>query len=161
MRVFENQFRDHRRFLTNSGSREKITYQARYNEKGQIILEEKGREDLYGYIQSFKDSVDIHVLLARFKNGDVEALNKVQGFYADITGMPTTFADALNVVHDAETFFASLPIEKRAEFHHNFAEFLAACDRPDNLARIFGGAVESDDVPVESVKDKEVPVNEP
>ncbi|MEM3862041.1 MAG: hypothetical protein QW203_06145 [Thermoplasmatales archaeon] len=138
MMQFENQFRDHKRFLTGVGSREKITYEARYNPKGQLELHEKGKEDWYGYIQSHKDSVDIHVLLERFQRGDVDVLNRVQGFYGDITGYPSTFADALNIVRSGQEFFDSLPVEERAKYNHNFSEFLASFDSPDNLARIFG-----------------------
>lgn len=141
MMQFENQFRDHKRFLTGVGSREKITYEARYNPKGQLELHEKGKEDWYGYIQSHKDSVDIHLILERFQRGDVDVLNRVQGFYGDITSMPSTFADALNIVRSSEEFFNSLPVEERAKFNHNFSEFLASFDTPDNLARLFGGAV--------------------
>lgn len=136
---FENQFRDHKRFLTGVGSREKITYEARYNSKGQLELNEKGKEDWYGYIQSHKDSVDIHVLLERFQRGDVDVLNRVQGFYGDITSMPSTFADALNIVRVSEDFFNSLPVDERAKYNHNFSEFLASFDSPDNLRRLFPG----------------------
>lgn len=138
MIAFENQYRDHKRFLTGVGSREKITYEARYNAKGQLELNEKGKEDWYGYIQSYKDSVDIHVLLERFQRGDVDVLNRVQGFYGDITGYPSTFADALNIVRSSEEFFNSLPVEERAKYNHSFSEFLAAFDSPDTLARLFG-----------------------
>lgn len=138
MMQFENQFRDHKRFLTGVGSREKITYEARYNAKGQLELNEKGKEDWYGYIQSHKDSVDIHVLLERFQRGDVDVLNRVQGFYGDITSYPSTFADALNIVRSGQEFFDSLPVEERAKYNHNFSEFLAALDSPDTLARLFG-----------------------
>lgn len=141
MIAFANQYRDHKHFLTGVGSREKITYEARYNAKGQLELHEKGKEDWYGYIQSYKDSVDIHVLLERFQRGDVDVLNRVQGFYGDITSMPSTFADALNIVRSSEEFFNSLPVEERAKFNHNFSEFLASFDTPDNLARLFGGVV--------------------
>lgn len=138
MIAFANQYRDHKRFLTGVGSREKITYEARYNANGQLELHEKGKEDWYGYIQSHKDSVDIHVLLERFQRGDVDVLNRVQGFYGDITAYPNTFADALNVVHSSQEFFNSLPVEERAKYNHNFSEFLASFDNPDTLARIFG-----------------------
>lgn len=136
---FENQFREHKHFLTGVGSREKITYEARYNPKGQLELHEKGKEDWYGYIQSHKDSVDIHVLLERFQRGDVDVLNRVQGFYGDITSMPSTFADALNIVRASEDFFNSLPVDERAKYNHNFSEFLASFDSPDNLRRLFPG----------------------
>uniref|UniRef100_A0AAU8B5C2 Internal scaffolding protein n=1 Tax=Dulem virus 131 TaxID=3145608 RepID=A0AAU8B5C2_9VIRU len=138
MRTFSNQFRDHERHLSNLGSRDKITYAARYDESGRLVLDEKGREDWYGYIQSHRDSVDIHVLLARFKNGEVDVLNRVQGFYGDITNMPGTFADALNLVRSSEEFFNSLPVEERAKYNHSFSEFLASFDSPANLARLFG-----------------------
>ena len=138
MIAFANQYRDHKRFLTGVGSREKITYEARYNSNGQLELNEKGKEDWYGYIQSHKDSVDIHVLLERFQRGDVDVLNRVQGFYGDITAYPNTFADALNVVRSSQEFFNSLPVEERAKYNHNFSEFLASFDNPDTLARIFG-----------------------
>lgn len=139
MMKFANQYRDHEHFLTNVGSREKVTYEARYNAKGQLELNEKGKEDWYGYIQSHKDSVDIHVLLDRFQRGDVDVLNRMQGFYGDITAYPSTFADALNIVRSSEEFFNSLPVEERAKYNHNFSEFLAAFDSPDNLATLFGG----------------------
>ena len=138
---FANQYRDHQHFLTNAGEREKIIYEARYNEKGQLELKEKGREDWYGYIQSHKDSVDIHVILDRFQRGDVEVLNRVQGFYGDISQYPNTFADALNIVRSAEDFFSSLPVEERARYNHNFSEFLASFDNPDSLSRLFNDVV--------------------
>lgn len=145
MMKFANQYRDHEHFLTNVGSREKVTYEARYNAKGQLELIEKGKEDWYGYIQSHKDSVDIHVLLDRFQRGDIDVLNRVQGFYGDITNYPSTFADALNIVRSSEEFFNSLPVEERAKYNHNFSEFLAAFDSQDNLARIFGIKKPSDE----------------
>ena len=78
------------------------------------------------------------MLLERFQRGDVDVLNRVQGFYGDITGYPSTFADALNIVRSSEEFFNSLPVEERAKYNHSFSEFLAAFDSPDTLARLFG-----------------------
>lgn len=158
---FSNQYRQHERFLSNVGERDKIVYGASYNEKGQLILEEKGREDWYGFIQSHKDSVDIHVLLARFKNGETDVLNRIQGFYGDITGMPDSFADALNLVRSSEEFFNSLPVEERAKYNHNFSEFLAAFDSPDNLARMFGVDIQPDDLKVTPVVENPVQKEEP
>ena len=137
---FANQFREHEHFLTNGGNREKIVYGACYNDNGRLVIEEKGREDWYGYIQSHKDSVDIHVLLQKFQNGDTEVMNRVQGFYGDITGYPSTLAGALNIVRSGEDFFNSLPVDERAKYNHNFAEFLASFDTPDNLRRLFSSA---------------------
>lgn len=123
---FKHQFNGRKRRVANAGSRIKTKYSGHYDEKGRVILEECGTENLYDYIQSFKESCDIHVLLKRYVNGDTDALARVQGFYADITEMPNTLAGALNVVNDTEAFFDTLPVEMRAKFGHNFGQFLAS-----------------------------------
>lgn len=126
MREWKNQFSDRRRFRTNHGDRMHKLYGAVYDEQGRIRLEEKGEESLYDHIQSFAESVDIHVLLKRFANGEPDVLSRVQGFYGDFTGLPTNYAQLLNTVNDGERMFNSLPVEVRAEFGHNFHEFMNA-----------------------------------
>lgn len=91
---------------------------------------------LYSFIQSHADSVDIHVLLARYKNGEVDALSRVQGAYGDFTDMPTTYAELLNRVNEGKAFFESLPVDIRAKFDHNFAQFMAGMDKPDFLDKL-------------------------
>lgn len=134
--MFKTQYDARDRVLSNSGSPVKKTYGGSYNERGQLILTEKGQEDLYGYIQSFAESVDINVILARFCNGESDALSKVQGFYGDITGMPTTYADALNRIDECREMFQKLPVETRAKFNHSFTEFLAGSQADDFLEKL-------------------------
>ena len=123
---------------SNVGSREKITYGASYDEDGRIVLEEKGRENLYDYIQSHRDSCDIHVLLKRYANGEVDVLSQVQGSYGDFTEMPKTYAELLNKINEGETFFNSLPVETRAKFGHSFTQFMASLDSPDLYEMLTG-----------------------
>lgn len=126
---FKTQFRDRERFHSNVGNRMHKLYGAVYDDQGRIQLEEKGEESLYDHIQSFKDSVDIHVILKRFANGEADVLSKVQGFYGDFTGLPTNYAQLLNTVADGENLFESLPVETRAKFGHSFNEFMTClCD---------------------------------
>ncbi|MBU5626552.1 hypothetical protein KQI82_06415 [Oscillibacter sp. MSJ-2] len=144
---FKTQFDPHDRVHCNEGVPVKILYGAVYDDVGRMNLEEKGRENLYDYIQSFAESVDIHVLLKRFANGETDVLSRVQGAYGDFTQFPTTYAEMLNVVQRGEDFFNELPVETRAKFGHDFSQFIAAMDSPDFLSRI-GAAPEQ--VPVES-----------
>lgn len=123
---------------SNVGSREKILYGASYDEDGRIVLEEKGRENLYDYIQSHRDSCDIHVLLKRYANGEVDVLSQVQGSYGDFTEMPKTYAELLNKINEGETFFNSLPVETRAKFGHSFTQFMASLDSPDLYEMLTG-----------------------
>ena len=133
---FATQYRERTRFPSNLGERERILYQPKFDENGVMDLVESGREDLYDFIQSHAESVDIHVLLARYQNGDIDALSRVQGAYGDFTNMPTSYAELLNKVNEGQSFFNSLPVDIRAKFNHNFAEFMAGMDKPDFLDKL-------------------------
>lgn len=128
-RKWKTQFAGNGRIHSKHGDRMRKTYGAVFDEKGSVRLEEKGQEDLYGYIQSFADSVDIHVILKRFANGETDVLSRVQGFYGDYTELPKDYAQMLNVVNGGEQLFNSLPVDVRSKFGHNFNTFMTAlCD---------------------------------
>lgn len=139
---FRTQFDEHQDFFTEPGDPVKILYGPKFNDDGVMDLIETGQEDLYGYIQSHAMSVDIHVILQRFQDGDVTALTRVQGAYGDFTQMPKTYAEMLNSMIAAESYFNSLPVDVRAEFGHSFQQFLASIDQPDFAERM-GKHVES------------------
>lgn len=133
---FSTQYDARDRVSTNPGSRIRVTYGGRYDEKGRVVLEETGRENLYEQIQSYADSCDIHVLMQRYRNGDVSALSQVQGFYGDVLDFPKTYAEALNHMNEMERAFMSLPPDVRSKFGNSFSEFLAASGEPDFLERM-------------------------
>ncbi len=133
---FNTQYDARDRIVSNPGSPVKQLYAGSYNECGQVELREDGTEDLYAFIQSFADSTDIHAILRRFENGEVDVLEKVQGFYGDVTEMPKTYAEALQRIADSEKVFMSLPVDVRAKFGHSFSEFLAASNDADFLERL-------------------------
>ncbi len=135
-KFFKTQYDARDRIESNSGNPIKQLYSGSYNERGQVELVEDGTEDLYAYIQSFAESTDIHSILQRYQNGEVDVLEKVQGFYGDITEMPKTYAEALQRIADSEKVFMSLPVEVRAKFGHSFSQFLAASQEPDFLERL-------------------------
>lgn len=150
---FVTQYRPRIRFISNGGQRERILYQPKFDENGVMDLVESGKEDLYDFIQSYAESVDIHVILARFQNGDIDALSRVQGAYGDFTNMPTSYAELLNRVNEGQSFFNSLPVDIRAKFNHNFAEFMAGMDKPDFLEKL-GIKSEPEPEPVPPVEPK-------
>ncbi len=159
--AFKTQYDARDRIQSNPGNPIKQLYAGSYNERGQVELREDGTEDLYAFIQSFAESTDIHSILRRFENGEVDVLEKVQGFYGDVTEMPKTYAEALQRIADSEKVFMSLPVDVRAKFGHSFSEFLAASNDADFLERL-GVQVETPVTPepepevVKPVVDKEV-----
>ena len=132
---FKTQYDARDRVFTDSGSPEHITYAGHYDEKGRVVLEEAGRENLYDYIQSYAESCDIHVLMKRYANGDVDALSQKQGFYGDFLD-PKTYAEALNHMNEMERQFMALPVETREKFGNSFTEFLAASGEADFLDKL-------------------------
>ncbi len=134
--MFKTQYDARDRIQSNPGNPLKQLYTGSYNERGQVELHEDGTEDLYAFIQSFAESTDIHAIMSRFENGEVDVLEKVQGFYGDVTEMPKTYAEALQRIADSEKVFMSLPVDVRAKFGHSFSEFLAASNDADFLDRL-------------------------
>lgn len=121
----------HERVYAHIGTPDKVVYAGVYDEKGKFEVIEKGRLSLYNEIQSERDSVDIYAMLARFSNGDQQALNKVQGVYGDVTKMPRTYAEMLQTLYNAESTFAGLPVELKAKFGNDVNRFIASMDTPE------------------------------
>ena len=133
---FKTQYDARDRIFSDPGSPEHITYAGHYDEKGRVVLEASGRENIYDFIQSHAESCDIHVLMKRYLNGDVAALSQKQGFYGDFLDFPKTYAEALNHMNEMERQFMALPVETREKFGNSFTEFLAASAEPDFLDRL-------------------------
>lgn len=128
MMKFRTQYDQRERVPANAGTREHILYTTQFDEQGNHTLVESGKENLYDYIQSHKESVDIHVIMERFARGDVQALQRRQAMFGDFTELPTTYAGMLNAIQLGEQHFMSLPLEVRQRFDNNFAKWLAAMD---------------------------------
>lgn len=119
------------RIYQEPGDRVKTVYSPFYDDFGVMQLRPTGKHDLYAEIQSHAESVDIHVLMERYQQGDAGVLARVQGAYGDFTQLPSTFAEALNLMTAAEQYFLGLPVETRALFGHDFRQFIASMDQPD------------------------------
>lgn len=126
--MFKSHFDEHERVPQNLGDPVKIIYSPVFDKEGNLELQPSGKENLYDFIQSHAESVDIHVILERFARGDISALSKVQGTYGDFTTIPKTYADLLNAVIQGEAYFMSLPVETRAKFDHDFHKWMAGMD---------------------------------
>lgn len=129
--TFYTQFNHPRSGFSNSGCAEKVVLSPVFDDKGVMDLQPSGKLNIYDEIQSHKDSVDIHVLLKRYQNGELDVFSKASGVYVDVTNMPTTYAEMLNVVNRAEEQFNSLTVEQRAKFGHSFEQFLATAGTQD------------------------------
>lgn len=136
------------------GERFAISYTASYDDNGVLVLKEVGKRDVYSDIQLYKDECDVNLLIERYKQGDIGVLERVRGFYADVSESPKNLADVLNTVAKAEQFFDSLPIEVKQAFNNSFSEFLVATEKKDFMNQF------EPVKPVPPVDDKEVTTDE-
>lgn len=109
---------------TNSGDRYKVEYDSYFDKEGNLCLKEVGKHDMYMDIQADAQSTDINVLIAKYKAGDHSALNRVQGFYTDVSGFPDNIVDVYNLIQDAQDHFESLDPAIKAKFDNTFEKFL-------------------------------------
>lgn len=136
--VFPTQFDARDRTISNVGDRIKQLYEARVDNNGTVDLVEAGRENLYDYIQSFKESCDINTIVKRFASGDTDVLARRQATYGDFTQLPGTYAELLNTVIQGENYFNSLPLDTRAKFNHSFHEWMASMDNMQEFVEKMG-----------------------
>lgn len=133
MNEFRTQFSPHERIYSESGRRIVPTYSGSYDSKGRLIVKQDGEHDLFSEIQSHKEECDIHFILSRYLAGDEDALNRVQGWYGDVTVLPKTFAEMFNFMERSRKVFDQLSIEVKSKFGNSFEQFLAASQQPDFL----------------------------
>lgn len=126
--MFKTRYCEHDRFHCDSGSRFEPEYATHFDENGELIFEVVGQIDLYDRIQSHADSVDVNLILRRYSNGEIDALDRYKGFYADVSDLPDNYAELLNRINEAERFFNSLPAEEKDRFGNSFSVFLSQLD---------------------------------
>lgn len=75
--------------------------------------------------QSFKDECDVNKIIARFeKTGMIEAINKNQPFYGDVSAL-VDYHEALNVVAEAQSLFNAMSAEVRERFSNDPEKMIA------------------------------------
>lgn len=99
-------------------------YELEYSPQGVPHLIPVGTYDLYDVIQSFKDECDLGKIFQRYANGDVMALNKRQGVYADISDLPADVFAANSMIKRVKEIYEQLDETTRANYA-SFEDFVA------------------------------------
>lgn len=111
---------------TPSGTGTEWTWKEQFDDKGVLSIVHDKLRNVQEEIQSHAESVDLKVLIARYENGDMSALNQKQPSFADIIDVPNSYADVMNMRATTKRYFYDLPVNVRAEFNHDFDQFAAA-----------------------------------
>lgn len=116
---------DPNKFVTNPGDKYHILYSPVVNSDGTINLIESGKDDIQEMIDSYREQTDMSYILQAMANGDTSVLSHKQPMYGDFTDMPKTYAQALQMVIDAETQFNKLPLDIRNKFDNDYKQWFA------------------------------------
>lgn len=77
-----------------------------------------GETDQYAFIQSFADSCDLARIVERAASGDLTVLQRVQGVYTDVSALPETMTDLMNLGIIGKDAWDRLSDEVKAKFEN-------------------------------------------
>lgn len=99
--MFLSRYDDHDRFFTCAGHRLQTEYIEVIKPNGNPGLEAVGQIDLVELHQQDRDSVDIPQIVARYRNGDITALDcGAHPMYYDRTLLPDDPAEVIALMRD-------------------------------------------------------------
>ena len=126
-------------FSSPRGNGERVIFEERIVD-GSKQLVATGKESLKDFIEASKSETLISNIIKRFEQGDINVLSKVQGFYADVTDMPSDLASAQRHLITLEDKFNNLPSEVKTRFDNSFNKFVEEVSHSsiDDFAKIFG-----------------------
>ena len=107
--------------VSNSGCRKRRIWTPHFVESKLGLAEytidvlEDGEIDIFDSIQELSDYVDIDNIVKRYNNGEVDVLEKVQGFYGDLTTLPIDMRGIYDLNAQGKNLFDSLPDDVREE----------------------------------------------
>ena len=129
---------DSGKYISESGSPLLAKYAMKIDKKsGYEYLAPTGEyENIYDRIQADYSSTDINVLMERFALGDTSAIDVKQGFYADVTKMPQTYAEMFQMGEDAKRYFQELPADLKEMFNNSYTEFYSEMDTKGFMDKI-------------------------
>lgn len=117
--------RDRRQFSLGDGTAP--LFCERLTEEGELVLEQKGRENIVDIVKASFEASKVYSILDRFKvTGDQSALQKVESFYADVVNVPKTLADAHNAMVNIRSQFDTLPAYVKSSFDNSSDKFASS-----------------------------------
>lgn len=120
-----------KRFFCCSGTRKRKIYEPFFTEEGARQLRVVGEDDIFDFIQSFRDSCDMQTILKRFQLGDTSALNCNRGVYGNFVNTPSTLAEFLNAQIKAKQIFDKLSPDVKLSFNNDVNQFFVKMGTPE------------------------------
>ena len=108
----------------NPGNEIEPVFEIKVNDKGEQELVKVGETNNREKIQQYKDECDIGQILARAAI-DPTVLQQREVFYADVTEMPKSLAEAQSMIVSIRKEFDKMPPEEKAKFDYSVEKYIA------------------------------------
>lgn len=108
MPIVRNSFSSHSRFYSPTGDGKCPVFAPEYEKGDCRYLKKVGEEDFYAIIQSYKEECSIKRIISRYRNGDLQALQRVQAMYTDVASAPRSLAEAFDRAKYIESVYSKL-----------------------------------------------------
>lgn len=99
----------------------------------EIDLSDDGEVDTFDAIQELSDYVDIDNIVKRYNNGEIDVLEKVQGFYGDLTTLPVDMRGIYDLNAQGKNLFDSLPDDVREQIGDYKSFLTMAADKYNDI----------------------------
>lgn len=115
-----------------AGSAEKVEYALGYDENGCQCLVPVGKSNFYAFVQSHKDSCDLHTILSRLDPNQVNGMLSSASFEDirssdiwDMSTLPKNPGEMLNLMKVSQNLFDGLPADVREAFNFSHQKFFS------------------------------------
>lgn len=117
------------RFYAPECSMTQPHYHMEEDESGSPTLVLDGQTPSYKMIQAAREGVCLTSLIEQFRrSGNADVFNVSEGFFADVTNLPSDRLGWENMLSRVSTEFESMPLHVRAKYDYNYKKFLRAID---------------------------------
>lgn len=124
-RSFGTKYGEKVKTLSPAGAKIQIEHTPHMGLDGRRKLLKDNPKPIYEMIQAHREQCEIERIVKRALEGDISVLNAIEGQYIDITGAPTTLAQAQQIIINAKRDFDQLDPETKKKFENNVEIFIA------------------------------------
>lgn len=122
-----------------TGAKTEMRHEPEVDKWGRRILTRTREVPIYDIIQSHKEQCDFEKIIRRAREGDINALNVVEGHYIDITDAPHDLLESQNHIIKCKLQFEKLPADVKRKFDFDPQIYIAEMvENPESFAEKTG-----------------------
>lgn len=138
-KLYRTAFSQRKRIHCPTGSKTEMRHEPEVDKWGRRVLTKTREVPIYDIIQSHKEQCDFEKIIRRAREGDINALNIVEGHYIDITDAPHDLLESQNHIIKCKLQFDKLPADVKRKFDFDPQMYIAEMvQNPESFAEKTG-----------------------